>query len=446
MNLTHIASRIFNTPLLVHPGKLDAIVYGLQDRLGVHTSKPMPGMFTTDTGGRKDPGYRVIGKIGVLDIFGVMAHRGGMAADSSWVLGYQEISRMLTGAKNDSQVECIVMNFDSPGGEASPVPELADQIREIATNIKPVHAIASCHMHSAAMWLGAAANSISITRMGYAGSIGVVLRHVDMSKKLEKAGLSVTHIYAGDHKIDGHPYAALPDDVREDLQKEIDTIYGMFVTSVAQYRNISEEQVRDTEARSFMGLEAVAAGLADRTETPDHMIARLNKEFSTTANSARIFTTSEDKGMIEEKTPDTPVEKTEQQAAIDTPEVTATDSKPTITAEDLSQAVAAARAEERTRFATIMSSEAAKGRTASAVSLATKTDMSVNDVLGMLAGMPAQIHGSGKLDEAMANIDQPGIGSEGEGEGPAVANPVTVLEKSNPDYPSGSAIEPVVIA
>ncbi len=30
--------------------------------------------------------------------------------------------------------------------------------------------------------------------------------------------------------------------------------------------------------------------------------------------------------------------------------------------------------------------------------------------------------------------------------GPAVANPVTVLEKSNPDYPSGSAIEPVVIA
>ncbi|MEJ1409379.1 MAG: S49 family peptidase [Candidatus Sedimenticola sp. (ex Thyasira tokunagai)] len=416
MDLTHIASRVFNTPLLVHPGKLDAIVYGMQERLGVHTAKPMPGLFTTEAGERKEPGYRVIGKVGVLDIYGVLAHRGGLQADSSWVLGYQQISRMLDGAAKDQQVEGIVLNFDTPGGEASPVPELADRIRQISADIKPVHAVAGCHMHSAGMWLGAAANSISITRMGYAGSVGVVMRHVDMSKRLEKAGLSVSHVYAGAHKIDGHPYAALPDGVRADLQQEIDNIYSMFVSAVAEYRGLTEEQVRETEARSYMGLEAVGAGLADRIETPDHLIARLNKEFTTSAGSPRVFTTQseEDKTMSEEQKPDASAEAPEQDAATVITEPAASEPENTYTAESEAQAVAAARAEERTRFAAIMGSDAAVGRTETAVNLATKSDMSAEDVITTLESVPVKAAGQSRLDQAMAETDQPEIGAETE--------------------------------
>ena len=33
MKYPHLAARLFNTPLLVHPGKLDAIIAGLGGRL-----------------------------------------------------------------------------------------------------------------------------------------------------------------------------------------------------------------------------------------------------------------------------------------------------------------------------------------------------------------------------------------------------------------------------
>ena len=55
-----IAQQIFNTPLLIHSNKLDAIIYGLQERFGVNAEKPEPGLFTTQQGERKEGGYRVI--------------------------------------------------------------------------------------------------------------------------------------------------------------------------------------------------------------------------------------------------------------------------------------------------------------------------------------------------------------------------------------------------
>ena len=42
----HLSSRVFNTPLLMHPGKLDAILSGIGDRLlGQHIQLP-PGLAT----------------------------------------------------------------------------------------------------------------------------------------------------------------------------------------------------------------------------------------------------------------------------------------------------------------------------------------------------------------------------------------------------------------
>ena len=51
----HIAARLFNTPLLIHPGKLDAMLYGIRDRLGIDVATPAPGLYTTEQGERKEP-------------------------------------------------------------------------------------------------------------------------------------------------------------------------------------------------------------------------------------------------------------------------------------------------------------------------------------------------------------------------------------------------------
>lgn len=271
----HIAARVFNMPLLILPSKLDAIIAGLGGRLlGAELAMSAPQAFTTAEGERKQPGYRIIDGVGVLDIFGILAHRGGLTAESTYLLGYQDIARQFDAAVADPDVGAILLNLDSPGGEVAGAFDLAEQIRR-AQSIKPVRAVAADLAASAAYLIGSAAEQFAVTRTGYAGSIGIVMRHVDFSQALASEGIRVTHIFAGGHKVDGNPYEPLPDAVRGDFQREIDGLYAMFVDAVALHRGLEAAAVRATEAAVLRGEEAVAARLADRIATPDQMIAEM---------------------------------------------------------------------------------------------------------------------------------------------------------------------------
>lgn len=274
MLLPHLASRIFNVPLLIAPAKLDAILAGLGPRFGLPDSPPPLQLFTTDFGERKRPGYRAVGGIGVIDIFGILAHRGRIEADSSYVMGYQEIARMLSAAMADNDVAGVLLNIDSPGGEAAGAIDMADQLRAAGAT-KPIWASISDLGLSGGYLMAMGAERIGITRTGMAGSIGVVMRHLDASALMAKEGVRITHIFAGAHKVDGNPYEPLPEAVRAEFQRQINGVYHLFVSSVAQSRGISEQAVRDTEAGIFTGQEAVTRGLADLVATPDQMLAEM---------------------------------------------------------------------------------------------------------------------------------------------------------------------------
>lgn len=270
---SYIASRLFNTPLLIHPGKLHAIVAGLSDRFGVIAP---PSAYTTPTGTREKGGYRTLDNgVAVLDIFGILAHRGGLQADSSYIQGYDGLARQLDGALADPAVRALLLNIDSPGGEVAGAFQLAEQIHA-ARSIKPIVAVASDLAASAAYLIASAADSISVTPTGMAGSIGVVTSHVDMSQAMGRMGLAVTYIYAGAHKIDGNPMQPLPPEVVAQIQADVDYYYQMFLQTVARYRpGTDAAALAATEARIYIGPQAVAAGLADRVETPDQAIERL---------------------------------------------------------------------------------------------------------------------------------------------------------------------------
>jgi len=87
----HLAARLFDVPLLIHPAKLDAILYGLSHRLGVPYPEPqayLPTSLRADGNA-----YRVQNGVALIDIFGILAHRsGGMNPDSSPILSYEAIS------------------------------------------------------------------------------------------------------------------------------------------------------------------------------------------------------------------------------------------------------------------------------------------------------------------------------------------------------------------
>lgn len=273
MHYPHLASRLFNTPLLIHPGKLDAIVAGLSGRFGVAIA---PTAYVTPTGTREPGGYRVLDNgVAVLEVFGALAHRGGLQADSSYIQGYDGLARQLETALQDPAVGAILLNIDSPGGEVSGAFQLAGQIHA-ARAVKPIAAVASDMAASAGYLLASAAQTVSVTTTAVVGSIGVATCHVDMSKALAGMGMAITCLYAGAHKIDGNPYQPLPPDVAAQIQADVDHYYALFLDTVAAHRPATDvAALRATEARTYIGEQALAEKLADYVETPDQAIERL---------------------------------------------------------------------------------------------------------------------------------------------------------------------------
>ena len=94
--------------------------------------------------------------------------------------------------------------------------------------------------------------------------------HADLSGQVSDAGVTVTLIHSGAHKVDGNPYTPLPDAVRERIQGEIDSIRLLFTETVAagRDRRLTTEAALATEAECYCGAEAVRAGLADEVSDP----------------------------------------------------------------------------------------------------------------------------------------------------------------------------------
>lgn len=260
-DLPHIASRIFGTPLAVARPKAEAILRAIGPRLGLPASA-LP--VTADAGfePRSRANVKVRDGIATVHVLGTLVRRAGALEAESGMSSYGEIGRELDAALADARVEGILLEIDSPGGEVAGLFEL---VEKIAAASKPVYAVANHDAYSAAYAIACAADLVYVAPVtGGVGSVGVVALHVDQSKLDEKAGLAFDYVFAGAKKVDGNPHEPLSDRARTDLQGEVDRLYGVFVTTVAENRGMKPEAVRATEAGVYMGDAAVASGLADR--------------------------------------------------------------------------------------------------------------------------------------------------------------------------------------
>lgn len=190
----------------------------------------------------------------------------GVLSDDPWIgdTPYGSIRAQLIAARDNDQIRGVLMRVNSPGGETDGAYETADLVAEVAAK-KPVIAVADPSCYSAAYMLASQASRIVVQpESGGVGSIGVYGVHFDYSGMLEKAGIGVTIISAGEHKTDGNPYEPLTDDVLKAQQDNTDRLYQAFVSRVARGRKMSEDEVRKLTARPYDGATAaISSRLAD---------------------------------------------------------------------------------------------------------------------------------------------------------------------------------------
>jgi signal peptide peptidase SppA len=266
-NLPRIAERLFGTPLMIEPRKMEVIVEAIGPRL---SGEAAPANITPP----EQPAYAVSDGVAVIPVMGSLVHRGDWLDAMSGLTSYDSLRQNLSAALLDESVQAILLEIDSPGGEVSGNFDFADMVYA-ARQVKPVWAIANDLAASAAYSIGSAAEKLFVTQTGIVGSIGVIMAHRDNSAANDKAGVKYTSIYAGARKNDLSPNAALTEEAHASAQARVNDVYDVFVAKVARNRGISEAAVRATEAGVFTGQKAVDLGLADEVSTVSEVFRRL---------------------------------------------------------------------------------------------------------------------------------------------------------------------------
>ena len=292
MLLPHLASRLYGTPLLLARTKLDIILAVLGSRVGwpeqqaamaLPQARASPQSLASSTAG-----------IAVVPVHGSLVRRS-MAMDAqSGMTSYGDIASMLDEAASDPGVSGILLDIDSPGGEAGGVFELSRKVRDINA-IKPVWAVASDGAYSAAYAIASAASRVFVTETGGVGSIGVIAMHVDQSARDAREGYRFTAISAGDLKNDLSPHEPINKAALSRLQTEVDRLYGLFVDHVVAMRGLDARAIRATEAGLFFGPDAVRSGLADALASPNQAVAEFSAYLSVQRiqnSAARVIATT----------------------------------------------------------------------------------------------------------------------------------------------------------
>lgn len=289
MNLPHLAQRLFNTPLALHPSKAEVIMASVMDRFGISKIESSLAMEDDDWYGyddnrgresKRDPGYDVVAGVAVIPICGTLVQKLGSLRPYSGMTGYDGIRQAFLTALADPEVSGICLDIDSPGGEVAGCFDLVDDIYN-ARGAKPIHAILSENAYSAAYAIASAADRISVPRTGGVGSIGVITMHLDWTQRIKEDGLKVTIITFGSRKAEGSPLRELSEEAFNAIQQDINAMGELFVSTVARNRGMSAKVIKSTQAACFMAADGVEIGLADEVCPPDAAFRHLLKKTGT---------------------------------------------------------------------------------------------------------------------------------------------------------------------
>ncbi|VED13736.1 phage head-tail preconnector protein [contains: scaffold protein] [Escherichia coli] len=348
---------------------------------------------------------------------GTLVHRLGGMRPFSGMTGYDGIVACLQQAMADSQVRGVLLDIDSPGGQAAGAFDCADIFTASVSRSRSGHCAMTRPVLQPCCWRRPCSRRL-VTQTSRIGSIGVMMSHVSYAGHLAQAGVDITLIYAGAHKVDGNQFEALPAEVRQDMQQRVDAAHRMFAEKVAMYTGLSVDAVTGTEAAVFEGQSAIKAGLADElinaSDAISVMAAALNThdtggtmpQLTATEAAAQenqrvmgILTCQEAKGREQLAT----MLAGQQGMSIE-------QARAILAAAAPQQPVASAQSEADR----IMACEEANGREQLAVTLAAMPEMTVEKARPILAASPQANAGPSLRDQIMALDEAKGAEAQAE--------------------------------
>jgi ClpP class serine protease len=218
------------------------------------------------------------GDTAVIPVTGPIFRYGNLFTQISGATSLDVLAQDFNTALENPNVRNIVLNIDSPGGQAPGIADFAAMIRGAS---KPVTAFIDGMAASAAYWIAAAAREVVISKSAMAGNVGAVL---GMNVSKDPNRIEIVSSQSPNKRPD-----VTNDQGRAQIQTMIDALAQVFIDDVAAFRGkTSESVIADWNGGDmFIGAKAVGLGLADRVGTLEGVLAELASASSPTFQSQK---------------------------------------------------------------------------------------------------------------------------------------------------------------
>ena len=258
MKYEHIIAKLLYEPLILNPRK-HAVLCGFMEARLAGTVNLQAEHLAARRAEEEDDGQREVNVVNghqIIPVHGTIYRHSEGFLSGGCVL--DDVHLALDIAEHDPEVECVVLDFRTPGGEVTGVPELGRRIAELD---KETIGFCDSECCSGGMWLAAQCQRFYTTASATVGSIGVWTAYLDLSRQMANAGENMQAIFAGQYKLMGAYWKPLTDDEKKILQGQVDRIYDRFKAAMQTHRPVSEDSMGS--GLTFDGEEAAARGLTD---------------------------------------------------------------------------------------------------------------------------------------------------------------------------------------
>ena len=178
-------------------------------------------------------------------------------------VGGDRFARILRQLRQDEDVKAVILRVNSPGGSATASEVILREVG-LTDKVKPVVVSMGNVAASGGYWIATDANRIFAEPNTITGSIGVfglLLNFQDLANNNGVTWDVVKTAEFADRQTVSRPKS--PQELAL-AQRSVDRIYDLFLSKVAQGRQLPEQKVAEiAQGRVWSGLEATKIGLVD---------------------------------------------------------------------------------------------------------------------------------------------------------------------------------------
>ena len=208
-------------------------------------------------------------RVAVIPISGPIFRKANLFTEMSGATSVEVLANDFSAAMDSPDVDSILLDVNSPGGQVDGVSEVAQMIYA-ARGTKPIHAHVDGFAASAAYWIASAADKMTASDTSLIGSIGVISTH-DMPDGKSRT-IEIVSSQSPLKSVD-----IMTPKGKARVQQMVDDTAGVFVGAAAKHRGVEGSEVLASFGKGdvLIASRALHAGMIDGVSTFEDVFARL---------------------------------------------------------------------------------------------------------------------------------------------------------------------------